>query len=343
MSMTLAKLAEHLQAELVGDGALSITGIAPIQSADATQVSFINNAKYVKYLTGTKACAVIVDKRLAPQVPVAKIIVPDAYVAYAKASALFAKIPTLPAGIHPTAVVAASATIGADAAIGPQVVIGERAVIGARCQIHAGTIIGDDVEIGDDGCLWPRVTLYYGVKLGKRVAIHSGAVIGSDGFGMANHQGKWLKIYQLGAVVIGDDVEIGAQTAIDRGALDDTVIGDGVKLDNLIQIGHNVQIGAHTAIAGNTAIAGSTTIGKYCMISGRVTINGHIRIGDKVIITGNSAVHNDLTEPGVYSSGTYAIANKTWRRNVHRFTQLDEMAKRIRRLEQLCEDTHEIS
>ena len=343
MSLTLAELAKHLQAELVGDGTIIIRGLAPIQSADASQVSFINNAKYVKYLAATKACAVIVDKQLAARVSVAKLIVPDAYVAYAKAAALFAKIPRLPVGIHPTAVVAASAKIGTDCAIGPGVVIGEHAAIGARCQIHAGTVIGDEVEIGDDSWLWANVTLYDRVKLGQRVMVHSGAVIGSDGFGMANHQGRWIKVCQLGTVVIGNDVEIGAQTAIDRGALDDTIIGDGVKLDNLIQIGHNVNIGVHTAIAGSAAVAGSTTIGKHCMISGGVKINGHIQITDQVIVTGNSAVYFDLKEPGVYSSGTYAIAHNTWKRNAHRFTQLDDMAKRIRRLEQLHEDSHEIS
>lgn len=341
MTLTLNDIAKHLDAELIGDGAQPIIGLAPIQSATAQQVSFINNPKYVKYLADTQASAVIVDKALAEQVKVAKLVVPDAYVAYAKVSALFAKIPTLPAGVHATAVVAESASIGHNTGIGPGVVIGERVVIGANCQIHAGTIIGDDVVIGDDSCLWSRVTLYYRVKLGKRVIVHSGAVIGSDGFGMANQQGKWIKIYQLGSVIIGDDVEIGAQTAIDRGAIGDTVIGQGVKLDNLIQIGHNVQIGEHTAIAGNSAIAGSTTIGKYCMISGRVTINGHVTITDRVIVTGNSTVHNDLKEPGVYSSGTYAIDNKVWRRNAYRFTQLDEMAKRIRRLEHLSERVDE--
>lgn len=341
MNITLAKLAKHLQAELVGDGNLVITGLAPIQSAKASQVSFVNNPKYVKYLATTGASAVIVDAGLQEQVQVAKLIVPDPYVAYAKASALFACEPKLPTGIHPTAIVSHTASIDPTTAIGPGVVIGERVSIAAHCQIHAGCVIGDDVSIDEHTCLWPRVTLYYGVRLGKQVIIHSGAVIGSDGFGMANDGGKWVKIHQLGSVLIGDDVEIGSLTAIDRGAMGDTVIETGVKLDNLIQIGHNVRIGAHTAIAGNTAIAGSTVIGQYCMISGRVTINGHIRITDGVIITGNSGVHNDITESGIYSSGTIAVPHKLWRRNVHRFNQLDELAKRIRRLEHLHEETHE--
>lgn len=341
MSITLAHIAEHIQAELIGDGNKLVSGLASLQSATQSDLSYLNHNKYLKALEVSNAGAIIVERGLAAHVSCDKLVVNDAYVAYAKASALFAKLPVLPQGIHSTAVVAASAKIAEDAAIGPGVVIGERAVIGSACQIHANTVIGDDVHIGDQGCLWSNVTLYYGTQIGRRVIIHSGAVIGADGFGMANQQGKWVKIYQTGRVIIGDDVEIGAQTAIDRGALDDTIIEEGVKLDNQIQVGHNVKIGAHTAIAGRTGIAGSTTIGKYCMIAGGVMINGHVRIADQVIITACSAVHGDIEQSGVYSSGIYAVDHKIWRRNVHRFNQLDEMAKRLRKLEQLCGSTHE--
>ncbi|MGH8247736.1 MAG: UDP-3-O-(3-hydroxymyristoyl)glucosamine N-acyltransferase, partial [Gammaproteobacteria bacterium] len=227
----------------------------------------------------------------------------------------------------------AAASVSHNAYVGPVAVVGAGSRIGDKAYIGAGCVIGEDVSIGRHTRLIGNVTLCRGVQLGERILIHPGAVIGADGFGLANDSGRWLKIPQLGTVVIGDDVEIGANSAIDRGALENTVIEEGVKIDNLVQIGHNTCIGAHTAIAGSAVIAGSVRIGKRCMIGGAAVISGHLEIADDVTLTGMSAVPNSIREAGVYSSGMPITDNRTWRRNVARIKHLDELAKRVRELE----------
>lgn len=337
---SLSQLAEHLGAELRGDSQCQITGIAPLHTAQPGQISFLDNPQYKKFLATTQASAVIVSaKDLTQDVKTNFLILDNPYLGYAKVAGLFLPKLSVKPGIHPKAVVGENCHISDSASIGPNCVIGDNVVIGDNSIIHPGTVIGNDCKIGSDCLIWANVTCYYKVQLGDRVIIQSGAVLGSDGFGMANDKGKWYKIPQLGAVVIGNDVEIGANTSIDRGALENTVIGEGVKLDNLIQIAHNVQIGAHTIIAGCTAIAGSTKIGKYCMIGGGSSISGHLEITDGVILTGTSAVSYSLTEPGVYSSGVPLQTNRAWRKNAVRFQQLDDMARRLRKLETSTHDS----
>jgi len=261
--------------------------------------------------------------------PVTALLTPEPYAAFARIAALFEPRPEHRAGIHPSAVIDPSAQVAPDASIGPYVVIGARSHIGAGAHIGPGCIIGDDCSIGDGCRLVAHVTLVTRVRLGKRVLIHPGAVLGADGFGIAMTQGHWIKVPQLGGVVIGDDCEIGANTTIDRGALGDTVLEEDVRLDNQIQIGHNVHIGAHTAIAGCAAIAGSARIGRYCLIGGGAGIVGHLEICDRVVITAMSLVTHSIREPGEYSSGTPLMDNRSWRKNAARFKHLDRIARRM--------------
>jgi UDP-3-O-[3-hydroxymyristoyl] glucosamine N-acyltransferase len=252
---------------------------------------------------------------------------------YARLSHWFDPAPVAPPGIHPTAVVDESAHIDETASVGPHVVIEADASVGAHVAVGAGTIIGARSRIGDHTVIRPRVTLAHDVSVGQRCHILSGAVIGSDGFGFANEQGTWHRIAQLGGVELGDDVEVGANTTIDRGALENTVIGNGVKLDNLIQIAHNVQIGDHSAMAAMVGIAGSSRIGRHCVFGGASGVAGHLDIADQVHLTGMTLVTGDIREPGVYSSGTSADTNRNWRKNAVRFRQLDALARRVRELE----------
>ncbi len=337
-SYSLGELARHLGAELKGDPECTIHRIASLEKAQSGEISFyhesaLSDPRYKKFLQSTQASAVILSPQHTDACSAQQLIVENPYSSYAKVAELFSpKIETDP-GIHPTAVIGRDCQIAANASIGAQCVVGDRVVIGEHTVLHPGTIVGNDCTIGVNCILWSRVTLYYGVRLGDRVILHSGVVIGSDGFGMANEQGIWRKIPQIGGVCIGNDVEIGANTTIDRGALDDTYIGHGVKLDNLIQIAHNVHIGDHSIIAGCSAIAGGTRIGKHCMIGGAVSINGHIEIADGVILTATAAVSSSLLEPGIYSSGLPLQSNKEWRKNSVRFKQLDDLARRLRKLE----------
>ncbi|KKK52337.1 hypothetical protein LCGC14_3105920, partial [marine sediment metagenome] len=236
-------------------------------------------------------------------------------------------------GVHPSAVVAASAQIGGGTSIGPNAVLGEDVVIGANSRIGAGVSISDGTVIGDNCRISANVSIYHGVTIGSQVTIHSGAVIGADGFGFAHSEGRWVKIYQLGGVVIGNRVEIGACTTIDRGALEDTVIEDGVILDNHVQIAHNVRIGENTAMAGCSGVSGSTVIGKNCIFAGQSGVVGHVTLCDGVHLTGGTIVTKSLTEPGSYSSGTAFSKSEDWRKNAVRFNQLDDLARRVRQLE----------
>ncbi|WP_460124470.1 UDP-3-O-(3-hydroxymyristoyl)glucosamine N-acyltransferase [Pseudomonas sp. H3_G09] len=333
VTIRLGQLAEHLGATLRGDPETQITGLATLQEAGPAQLSFLANPQYRKYLAGSQATALLLKEADAEGFAGNALVVPDPYLAYARISHLFDPKPKAAGGIHPTAVIAADAVVDPSASIGPFVVIEAGARIAAQVTLGAHCVVGARSEIGEGGWLAPRVTLYHDVRIGKRVVIQSGAVIGGEGFGFANEKGVWQKIAQIGGVTIGDDVEIGVNTAIDRGALADTVIGNGVKLDNQIQIAHNVQVGDHTAMAACVGISGSTKIGKHCMLAGGVGLVGHIDICDNVFLTGMTMVTHSITEPGAYSSGTAMQPAAEWRKSAARIRQLDDIARRLKQLE----------
>jgi UDP-3-O-[3-hydroxymyristoyl] glucosamine N-acyltransferase len=333
-AFTLHELAQLLSAELHGDGAETISAVATLENAAPGQISFLSNSKYRKFLQQTQASAVLITADELAFCPVAALVVPDPYVAFAKVAQLLDSTPRAACGIAVTAQIAPDVVMGRDVAVGHNVVIAAGAVIGDNVQIGAGCFIGEGAVIGSGCKIWSNVTIYHRVRLGAECIVHSGAVLGADGFGFANQRGQWLKIPQVGTVVIGDRCEIGASTTIDRGALEDTVIGTNCILDNQLQIAHNVHIGDHTAIAACTVIAGSTKVGKYCVIGGACAINGHIEICDGVQITGMTMIVKSITEKGVYSSGMPAANNLDWRKNSARYRQLDQMYQRLRELEQ---------
>lgn len=333
---TLEVLAERLSAQLHGKAASDITSVATLEKAAQGQLSFLSNSKYRKYLSQTAASAVLITEADLPFVApgCCALVVKDPYVAFAYVAQWLDTTPRAASAIHPTAVIDSSVVLGTNVAVGANAVISAGAVIGDNVQIGAGCFIGEHTQIGDNSLLWANVTVYHGVRLGSGNLVHSGAVIGADGFGFANERGRWLKIPQTGSVIIGNDCEIGASTTIDRGAIDDTVIGNNVIIDNQCQIAHNVQIGDHTAIAGCTVVAGSTKIGKYCIIGGGVCINGHIEICDGAHITGMSMVMKPITEKGVYSSGIPAVSNQEWRKNTAKLRQIEQLYQRVKQLEQ---------
>nr|MBF0684951.1 UDP-3-O-(3-hydroxymyristoyl)glucosamine N-acyltransferase [Pseudomonas sp.] len=337
IALTLGQLAEHLGATLRGDSERIVTGLATLQDAGPDQLSFLANPQYRRYLAGCQAAAVLLTPDDAEGYSGAALVVPNPYLAYARISHLFETRPRELPGVHPSAVVADDAEVHPSASIGPQVVIESGARIAADVVIGAQSFVGARSCIGAGGRLAQRVTIGHDVVIGERVVIQPGAVIGGEGFGFANAKGVWEKIAQIGGVRIGDDVEIGANTTIDRGALSDTLIGNGVKLDNQIMIAHNVQIGDHTAMAGCSGISGSTKIGRHCMIAGGVGLVGHIEICDNVFITGMTMVSHSITEPGSYSSGTAVQPAADWRKSVARFRQLDKMARRLQQLEKRLE------
>lgn len=333
MAYTLQQLADAVDGKLMGDGQLRIDRVAPIESADAGAISFVSSEKFARHLAGTQASAVIIPEALSEQSPVPAILVNKPRAAYARIAQLLYPPEKPPAGIHPTAVVHESASIGADCSIGAHTVIGENVSIGKGAVIEAGCSIGHDSSIGEATHLHANVSVYHDCRIGKQCIIHSSTVIGADGFGFEHDQGQWLKIPQIGGVVIGDNVEIGACSTVDRGAVNDTIIEEGVKLDNHIQIAHNVQVGAHTVMSNGVGVAGSTRIGKNCLIGGMTGIKDHIEIVDNVMITAMSLVSKSLTKPGSYSSNTPIDDTRTWRRNTARFRQLDELARRLIQLE----------
>lgn len=326
---TARALADRFGLELRGDPDLTIEGVATLARAERGQLAFLANTRYRSQLADSQASLVVLRAEDAEVAPGAVLIAKDPYTAFAKMAALFDSRPARTPGIHPSAVIDPSARIAASAHIGPFVAVGAHSVIGEGCIVGPGCVIGDDCTVGDGSELIARITLVTRVRLGKRVLVHPGAVIGADGFGLAMDSGHWIKVPQLGGVVIGDDCEIGANTTIDRGALDDTVLEEDVRLDNQIQIGHNVRIGAHTAMAGCSAAAGSARIGRYCLIGGAAGVLGHLEICDRVVITAMSLVTSSITEPGEYSSGTPLTDNRTWRKNAARFKQLDALARRV--------------
>ena len=326
---TARALADRFGLELKGDPDLRIEGVATLARAEPGQLAFLANTRYRGQLADSQASLVVLRLEDADAAPGAALIAKDPYTAFAKMAALFDSRPVRTPGVHPSAVIDPSARISAGAHVGPFVTIGAHSVIGDGCVIGPGCVIGDDCTVGDGSELIARVVLVTRVRLGKRVLVHPGAVIGADGFGLAMDSGHWIKVPQLGGVVIGDDCEIGANTTIDRGALDDTVLEEDVRLDNQIQIGHNVRIGAHTAMAGCSAAAGSARIGRYCLIGGAAGVLGHLEICDRVVVTAMSLVTSSITEPGEYSSGTPLTDNRTWRKNAARFKQLDALARRV--------------
>ncbi|KRA51914.1 UDP-3-O-(3-hydroxymyristoyl)glucosamine N-acyltransferase [Pseudoxanthomonas sp. Root630] len=326
---TARALADRFGLELRGDPDLRIEGVATLGRAEPGQLAFLANTRYRGQLADSQASLVVLRLEDADAAPGAALIAKDPYTAFAKMAALFDSKPVRAPGIHPSAVIDPSARVAADAHVGPFVTVGARSVIGDGCVIGPGCVIGDDCTVGEGSELIARITLVTRVRLGRRVLVHPGAVIGADGFGLAMDSGHWIKVPQLGGVVIGDDCEIGANTTIDRGALDDTVLEEDVRLDNQIQIGHNVRIGAHTAMAGCSAAAGSARIGRYCLIGGAAGVLGHLEICDRVVITAMSLVTSSITEPGEYSSGTPLTDNRTWRKNAARFKQLDALARRV--------------
>ncbi len=332
---SLGELAELLEVELRGDSSLRVDGLATLKSAVPGKLSFLSNPRYVNQLASCKASAVIIDPELASACQSAQLVSSSPYVTYARASQLFLKDESAAAGVHPSANVHPSAVLGEHVSIGSHVVVEANAEIGEGAVIGAGSYVGARSRIGKHSRLFPNVTVYHDVSIGERAVVHSSVVLGADGFGFAFDGRQAIKIAQLGGVQIGDDVEIGAGSTIDRGALDDTVIGSGVKIDNQVQIAHNCVIGEHTIICGCSAIAGSTTIGRYCTIGGAVGIIGHLQIADKVMISAMSLVSQSIAEPGLYSSGTGLLESKEWKRNIVRFRQLDDMAKRLRELEKI--------
>lgn len=330
---TLAQIAEHIGGEIKGDGNVVITEMANLAKAQSHQMSFLSNSKYAKELASTKAGGVILSAKDAQEYKGNAIIVNDAYVGFAKAAQLLDSTPVPTSGVassasvHPSAQVGSGVSIGEGAVIQAKAIIGENSIIGPNCFVGEGALIGNEVN------LRANVTIYHRVELGDEVSVHSGTVIGCDGFGYANDKGTWVKIPQTGTVVVGKGTEIGANCAIDRGALDNTIIGKNVIIDNLVHIAHNVEIGDHSCICGATGIAGSTIIGKYVVIAGQCAINGHINIADKVQITGQSMVTKSIREPGVYSSGTPAAPNREWQRNTVQLRQIGKLIERVKKLE----------
>ena len=334
MSLTLGELAGQIRGELQkGDPDCRISAVATLQHAGAGDISFLANPGYKKYLQDTRASAVILGREDAADCPAAAIVSSNPYASYARAAALIAPAARARSGVHPAAVVDDDCEVHDTAWIGPHCIVEKGAVIHAGVQLAGGCFVGTGCVIGADSKLSANVVVCHGVTIGERVNILPGAVIGSDGFGLANEDGRWLNVPQLGSVRVGDDVEIGANTTIDRGALDDTVLEEGVRLDNQIQVAHNVHIGAHTAIAGCVGISGSAKIGKYCMIGGGAGIVGHLEITDHVIITGMTMVTKSITKPGVYSSGVPAQENDAWNRTYARMRQLDRLARKVNALE----------
>jgi UDP-3-O-[3-hydroxymyristoyl] glucosamine N-acyltransferase len=334
VALRLGELAAAIGAELRGDPERVVERIATLQGADSGAVSFLANRRYRRLLSATRAAAVILSDKDAAACPTATLVMANPYLGYARAASLLNPPRPMPRGIHATAWVSEGARVHETAFVGPHAVIESGAEVGPDAVVGPGCVVGEGASLGAGTRLVANVTICHGVRLGQRVLVHPGAVIGADGFGLANDGGVWVKIPQLGTVVVGDDAEIGANTTIDRGALEDTVIENGVKLDNQIQVGHNCRIGAHTAIAGSTGIAGSAHIGQRCMIGGGVGISGHVDICDGVVLSGRSVVYQSIKEPGMYASGMPLQPQELWLRNLPRYRQLDELAKRVKRLEQ---------
>lgn len=326
---TLAEIAVRFGLELRGDPDRRVSSVGTLGGAGPSQLAFLANPRLRPQLAETRAGAVVLTPALADACPVAALLSPYPHAAFARIAAWLHPAPACAPGVHPTAVVASDAQVDPSASIGPLVVVGARSRIGRRAVVGPGSVLGEDVELAEDVQLVARVTVHHGVSIGARSILHPGAVVGADGFGYGPEQERWIKVPQVGSVRVGADVEIGANTTIDRGAIEDTLIGEGVKIDNQVQVGHNCRIGPHTAIAGCAGIAGSTTIGARCRIAGGVGIAGHLSICDDVVITAASVVFSDIGEAGVYSSGIPVEKGAEWRKVVARLKRIDGLARRV--------------
>lgn len=335
--ITADRIAKLVGGVLRGDPKRIIARLATLEQADIDAVTFLSDKKHRALLTDCKAGVLLVKQDLLGDYTGDVIVVEDAYLAFAQVSAVFDPEPQLAQGIHSTAVVADTVVIGDDVHIGANTVIGEHVVINSGVIIGANATIGDGTVIGSNTLIYPHVTIYHHVVIGSSCRVHSGTVLGSHGFGYANHQGNWSKIAQIGRLIIGDDVEIGANCAIDRGAIEDTVIEDGVKIDNLVHIAHNVRVGAHTALAGQVGISGSTTIGHHTMVGGQSGFAGHLSTAPGSIFTGQAMVTGGVSEPGMYSSGTGILPAKSWRKMVARMRHVDDLYKQVQQLEKRLE------
>lgn len=340
-SFTLRDIAERFGGTLEGDGSVLIRQVGTLSSAKAGEIAFLVNPKYRQQLQTTEASAVIVPPKFADLTTLPRIVHPNAYVCYARIVALLNPMRPVFSGIHPSVVV--ESDVPSSVSIGPNAVIGANVILGENVLIYPGCVIGNGVSIGEGSILYPNVTVYDNCLIGSRAVIQSGAVIGSDGFGFAKEGDCWIKIPQIGRVIIGNDVEIGANTSIDRGALNDTVIGDGVKLDNQIQVAHNVVIGENTAMAGCVGIAGSTTIGRRCMIGGAGMISGHLEIGDDIQISGGTLVAKNLKKPGVYTGVFPLDSHDEWIKNAVQVKRLQRLADKVAELEQKLEQMEKIN
>ncbi len=339
MTVTLGDLAVRFGLALRGDPDRPVDHVGTLAGAGPRGIAFLANAKRLDELVGANAAAVILPAKLADQSPVDCLLADNPHAAFARIADVLHPKATGPAGVHPSAIVASDARIDPSAHIGPLVVVGARSVIGARSYIGPGCVIGEDVELATDVRLVARVTVLERVTIGARSVLDAGVVVGSEGFGNALDEGRWVHVPQVGTVRIGADVEIGANSTIDRGALEDTVIGEGVRIDNLVQVGHNCTIGAHSALAGCAGLAGSSHVGARCRIGGGVGIAGHLRICDDVTITGYTFVTGDIREPGVYSGGIPAESAADWRRIVGRLKRIDGLARRVGDLEKNLDST----
>ncbi|WP_100752197.1 UDP-3-O-(3-hydroxymyristoyl)glucosamine N-acyltransferase [Vibrio salilacus] len=339
VTLSLADLATITGGTLYGDGNTTVTMVAPMDKAQQGHVTFLSNPKYAKHLAECQATLVMVKEAQRDHAKGNVLVVEDPYVAFARVAQALDTTPLPASEIAPSAVVAADVKLGSNVSIGANAVIESGVELGDNAVIGAGCFIGKNAKIGANTKLWSNVSIYHDVELGCDCLLQANSVIGSDGFGYANEKGEWIKIPQLGSVRIGDRVEIGSCTTVDRGALDDTIIEDNVILDNQLQIAHNVHIGYGTAIAGGTIIAGSTKIGKYCIIGGGTVINGHIEITDGVTITGMGMVMRGIEEKGMYSSGIPLQPNKEWRKTAARVHRIDEMNKRLKAVEKQLENS----
>ena len=338
MTQTLAQLAKLLGAQISGDESIVIGRLATFDNANEGDITFVSDKKLLTLLDNCNASAIVLPTSVKEGYQGNALFMDNPYVGYAMLASIFDTTPNLTVNIADSAVIHKTAKIGNNVAIAENVVIGAGAEIGENCQIFANVVVGQQVKINKNSKIYPNVTIYHDCIIGERAIIHANTVIGSDGFGNAPYQGKWVKIPQIGTVIIGDDVEIGSSTTIDRGALSDTIIKDGVKIDNQCQIAHNVVIGEHSAIAGGSNVAGSTKIGKNCILGGSVAMNGHLTIVDNVVITGDSMVMRNISEAGVYSSGVPATKNKQWRKTTAYTLKIDDLFKRVKQLEKQLQE-----
>lgn len=341
---SLGEIAAFLNAEVRGDCELRISGLNTLQDASSSELAFLANEKYVSQLAGSSAAAVIISPVHLPEETPANgsatsysgtyLVLDNPYLGYARISSWFEKAPLPAPGIHASAVIHSSARVGADVSIGPNVVVEANAVVADNCTLGPGSYLGARSHLGEGSLISANVSIYHDVTIGCRARVHSGTVIGADGFGFApTSSGSWHKIHQIGGVVIGDDVEVGACSTIDRGALGDTRIGNGVIIDNHVQIAHNVVIGDNSAMAAYCGISGSSTVGRNCTLAGDACLVGHISLCDNVHVTARTLVTKSITKPGSYSSSMPLMETREWRKNAVRISQLDSIARRLKELE----------